>query len=74
MSQNHCLKKKCKKASNFETKIFPIFIKAFNAGFIKLTGFWHSIDNIKDIKAINDKKTLKNKYTNLRKIKNILLT
>ena len=68
------LKKKCKKASNFETKIFPIFIKAFNAGFIKLTGFWHSIDNIKDIKAINDKKTLKNKYTNLRKIKNKLLT
>ena len=68
------LKKKCKKASNFETKIFPIFIKAFNAGFIKLTGFWHSIDNIKDIKAIDDKKTLKKKYTNLRKIKNQLLT
>ena len=68
------LKKKCKEASNFETELFPIFIKAFNAEFIKLTGFWHSIDNIKDIKAINDKKTLKNKYTNLRKIKNKLLT
>ena len=67
------LKKKCKEASNFETELFPIFIKAFNAEFIKLTGFWHSIDNIKDIKAINDKKTLKNKYTNLRKIKNKLL-
>ena len=68
------LKKKCKEASNFETELFPIFIKAFNAEFIKLTGFWHSIDNIKDIKAVNDKKTLKNKYTNLRKIKNKLLT
>ena len=68
------LKKKCKEASNFETELFPIFIKAFNAEFIKLTGFWHSIDNIKDIKTINDKKTLKNKYTNLRKIKNQLLT
>ena len=68
------LKKKCKEDSKFETELFPIFIKSFNAEFTKLTGFWYSIDNIKDIKAINDKKTLKNKYTNLRKIKNKLLT
>ena len=68
------IKKKCKRVSNFETEIFPTFVKAFNAELIKLTGFWHSIDNIKDIKAINDKKTLKNKYVNLRKIKNKLLT
>ena len=68
------LKKKCKRVSNFETEIFPTFVKAFNAELIKLTGFWHSIDNIKDIKAINNKKTLKNKYMNLRKIKNKLLT
>ena len=67
-------KKKFKKVSNFETEILPRFIKAFNAELIKLTGFWHSIDNIKDIKAINDKKTLKNKYMNLRRIKNKLLT
>ena len=68
------LKKKCKRISNFETEIFPTFVKAFNAELIKLTGFWHSIDNIKDIKAIDDKKALKKKYTNLRKIKNQLLT
>lgn len=67
------LKKKCKEASNFETKIFPIFVKSFKAGFVKLSGFWHSIDNIKDIKAVNDKKILKNKYMNLKKIKNKLL-
>ena len=67
-------KKKCKEVSNFETKIFPIFVKVFNAGFIKLTGFWHSIDNIKDIKAVNNKKNLKSKYMDLRKIKNKLLT
>ena len=53
---------------------FALFIKSFNAEFTKLTGFWYSIDNIKDIKAINNKKTLKNKYMNLRKIKNQLLT
>ena len=68
------LKKKCKEDSKFETELFPIFIKSFNAEFTKLTGFWYSIDNIKDIQAINDKKTLKNKYMNLRKIKNKLLT
>ena len=68
------LKKKCKEDSKFETELFPIFIKSFNAEFTKLTGFWYSIDNIKDIKAINNKKTLKNKYMNLRKIKNKLLT
>ena len=68
------LKKKCKEDSKFETELFPIFIKSFNAEFTKLTGFWYSIDNIKDIKAINNKKTLKNKYMNLRKIKNQLLT
>jgi len=67
------LKKKCKEAENFETKIFPIFVKAFNAGFVKLTGFWHSIDNIKDIKAVNEKKTLKKKYTDLKNIKKKLL-
>ena len=67
------LKKEFKGAENFETKIFPIFVKAFNAGFIKLTGFWHSIDNVKDIEAVNDKKNLKNKYTDLKKIKNKLL-
>ena len=67
------LKKKYKETSNFETKIFPIFVKGFNAAFIKLTGFWHSIDNIKDIKAVNDKKILKSKYMNLKKIKSKLL-
>ena len=67
------LKKEFKGAENFEIKIFPIFVKAFNAGFIKLTGFWHSIDNVKDIEAVNDKKNLKNKYTDLKKIRNKLL-
>ena len=67
------LKNKCKKASNFETELFPTFIKKFNAELIKLEGFCHSIDNMKDIKAINDKKTLKKKYISLKKIKKQLL-
>ena len=67
------LKKRYKNYSNFETGFFPIFIKKFNAGFLKLRGFWHSIDNIKDIEAINDRKGLKRKYMKLKKIKKKLL-
>jgi len=67
------LKKKYKKTLNFETELFPIFINAFNAELIKITGFWHSIDNIKDIEIINDKKALKSKYMSLKKIKKKLL-
>ena len=67
------LKNKYKKASNFETTLFPLFINALNAGFVKLTGFWHSVDNMKDINIINDKKILKKKYISLKKIKQKLL-
>lgn len=67
------LKNKCKKASNFETKLFPLFINAFNTELVKLTGFWHSVDNMKDINVINNKKILKNKYISFKKIKQKLL-
>ena len=61
------------KASNFETELFPEFIRNFNAELVKLTGFWHSVDNIKDIKAIDDKKNATSKYFSLKKIKKNLL-
>ncbi len=67
------LKNKYKKESNFETTLFPLLINAFNTEFVKLTGFWHSIDNMKDINIINDKKILKKKYISLKKIKQKLL-
>tara|TARA_B100001250_G_C19749220_1_gene766882 strand:+ start:195 stop:974 length:780 start_codon:yes stop_codon:yes gene_type:complete len=65
--------KKCKKASNFETELFPLFISSFKAELVKLIGFWHSVDNIKDINVINDKKILKKKYISLKRIKQKLL-
>ena len=67
------LKKKCKETQNFETGLFPIFISKYQADFTKLTGFWHSIDNIKEIEIVNNKKVLANKYKNLKKIKEKLL-
>ena len=41
---------------------------------IKLFGFWHSIDNLKDLKAVNDKSFLKNKYNSLKKLKRKILS
>jgi glucose-1-phosphate cytidylyltransferase len=64
---------KFKKTSNFETELFPFFINSFNTELVKLTGFWHSVDNMKDINVINAKKILKNKYNDLKKIKQKLL-
>ena len=56
-------------SSNFEMNFFPFFIKKYKTNLIKLLGFWHSIDNEKDISAINDKKKSKKKFLILSKIK-----
>ena len=54
---------------NFEKEFFPFFINQYKTNLIKLSGFWHSIDNIKDILAVNDKKESRLKYLLLSKIK-----
>ncbi len=56
-------------SSNFEMDFFPYLIKNSKTNLIKLDGFWHSIDNVKDIIAINNKKLSKKKYNELSKIK-----
>ena len=53
----------------FEMDFFPFFIKKYKSNLVKSTGFWHSIDNVKDIAAINNEKTSKEKYRLLNKIK-----
>ena len=40
------------KAKNFETEIYPKLIKK-KAIMKKIVGFWHSIDNLKDIDVLN---------------------
>ena len=42
----------CMKAKNFETEIYPKLIKK-KAVMKKIVGFWHSIDNLKDIDVLN---------------------
>tara|TARA_B100001175_G_C19482072_1_gene627684 strand:- start:286 stop:1071 length:786 start_codon:yes stop_codon:yes gene_type:complete len=62
-----------KKSENFEQKIFPKFIKDGKSNFVKISGFWHSIDNIKDIKAINEKKYDLKKFLGIKKLKKKIL-
>jgi len=49
------LKQNYKHFKNFEKSLYPLLIKKFKCKFVPLKGFWHSIDNIKDIGRIENK-------------------
>ena len=66
-------KKKFIYSLNFEMDFFPFFIKKYKTNLVKLKGFWHSIDNEKDILAVNDRKKSLKKFLILNKIKKNLL-
>ncbi len=61
------LKINFKKFSNFEKKFYPKIIKNYKSNFEQINGFWHSIDNIKDINNLNEKRN-KIKYNRVKKI------
>jgi len=64
--KNKILNENIKNIKNFEKVLFPKIIKKYRCKFQKFSGFWHSIDNIKDIKIL---KTDRNK---IYKISNLL--
>ena len=56
-----CLKKKLlnknfKNFKNFEMLFYPPLIKNNRTAFEEINGFWHSIDNYKDVDDVNNKK------------------
>ena len=61
------LNRKFKTFKNFEKNLYPIFIKKFKCNFVPMKGFWHSIDNKKDINSLNEKDN-KIKFSKLKKI------
>ncbi len=65
--------KKYANSKNFEMDFFPFFIKRYESSLVKLSGFWHSVDNLKDISAINNKNSSKRKYLLLKKLKKKLI-
>ena len=62
-----------KNCENFEQKFFPEMINKYSCNLEKITGFWHSIDNIKDLDMVNQKSINKNKFLFTQKLKKKLL-
>ena len=70
--KNLLLKKFCKSYKNFqnfEKELFPKIIKKGKSNFIKLKGFFHSMDNIKDVNMVNKKEFFPLKFKDIQKIK-----
>ena len=67
------LNNKFKNYSNFEKEFYPKLIKKYKSNFQSIEGFWHSIDNIKNINILK-KNENKKKYYGIQKIlKNLKL-
>lgn len=62
-----------KNCENFEQNFFPKMINKYSCNLEKITGFWHSIDNIKDLDMVNQKSINKNKFFLTHKLKKKLL-
>tara|TARA_B100001248_G_C27384078_1_gene458673 strand:+ start:222 stop:998 length:777 start_codon:yes stop_codon:yes gene_type:complete len=58
---------KFKNLKNFEKQLYPLIIRKFKCDFKIFNGFWHSIDNLKDIDNIKMTNN-KNKCLKLRKL------
>ena len=61
------IKKNFSNYNNFEKQLYPWIIKNFKCSISYLNGFWHAIDNIKDIDVVN-----KNKNYMFSQVKKIL--
>jgi len=66
MSSN-ILKVDFKNYINFEKELYPKIIKKYKCKFANPKGFWHSIDNTKDIDILNKKNSLK-KHSSIKKL------
>ena len=62
------LSKDFRNSENFENKLYPRVIKKFKCNVEAPTGFFHPIDNIKDIKVGNNKDSEGSKYFQINKI------
>lgn len=61
------------KVKNFEQIIYPKIIKSGLSKLVKIKGFWHSIDNLKDLSFVDDQRLKSIKYFKLRSFKKKLM-
>ena len=66
------LNKNFKKYKNFEKKLYPWIIKKFKCNVENLDGFFHAIDNQKDIYTANSLNSEDSKYLKIRKLINLI--
>ena len=50
-----------------KNRLFPKIIKNYKTKLVKIDGFWHSIDNIKDVKILKSNISKKIRINNLLK-------
>ena len=62
-------KKFFKDSDNFEQEFYPRIIKKFQTELVKLNGFWHSIDSIKDLDIVNIQSFKNQKFKKLKNLK-----
>jgi NDP-sugar pyrophosphorylase family protein len=65
-------KKNFKNTDNFEQFFFPKVIKRYKTNILKIKGFWHSIDNIKDLQMVDKKNSNNKKFRSTKKLKKVL--
>lgn len=65
--RSELLKHKFKNFYNFEKEFYPKIIKKYKSHLENINGFWHSIDNIKDINMLKKNENIK-KYKITKKI------
>ena len=56
---------------NFEQSFYPKIISKNKCSIVKINGFWHSVDNVKDLNIVNNPKTSEFKKT--KKLKKFLI-
>ena len=56
---------------NFEQSFYPRIISNNKCSIVKINGFWHSVDNVKDLYVVNNPKT--NEFKKTKKLKKFLI-
>ena len=64
--------KNIKNSENFEQEFYPRIIKKFSTELVKVKGFWHSIDSVKDLNMVNNSSVKNQKFIRLKNLQNFL--
>ena len=64
--------KHIKNSENFEQEFYPRIIKKFKTELVKVKGFWHSIDSIKDLNMVNNSSIKNQKFKRLKNLQKFL--